>query len=99
MNPLHTQQYQEFITAIRLARQAKRITQKQLAEMLGRKQNFISRVETYEKLLDVTDFSRLVELLELDAVTLLKGLSRGCTPIVKGVSKYDIRPKRARFGK
>lgn len=93
MNPLYTQQYQEFITSIRLARQARRITQKQLAEMLGRKQNFISRVETYEKLLDVTDFARLVELLELDAVALLKGLSKGVTPIEKGDSKYDINPK------
>lgn len=60
--------------------------------MLGSEQIFMSHVETCEKLLDVVDFARLVAFLELDAVNLLKGLSKGDGPI-QGDLKYDIIPE------
>nr|WP_309381375.1 helix-turn-helix transcriptional regulator [Cerasicoccus frondis] len=52
---------------LRSARQQRKLTQTQLAERLGKPQSFIAKVERGERRLDVVEFVKVIESIELSA--------------------------------
>jgi transcriptional regulator with XRE-family HTH domain len=55
MPTIHAPHYIEFVTRLRNARKAKKITQERLAELLQKPQSYVSKVETCERRLDVIE--------------------------------------------
>jgi len=51
----HHPQYIEFISLLRKARKAKRVSQAELGVLLGKPQTFVSKVETCERRLDLVE--------------------------------------------
>jgi transcriptional regulator with XRE-family HTH domain len=55
MPTIHAPHYIEFVTRLRNARRAKKITQEELAELLHKPQSYVSKVETCERRIDVIE--------------------------------------------
>jgi len=51
----HDPQYIELIARLRNARKAKKLSQKELGELLNKPQSFVSKVETCERRLDAIE--------------------------------------------
>lgn len=74
--------YRALIGALVEARQGQGLTQKALAEKIGRHQQFVSRFETGERRLDVVEFADVAHALQLD---LAQMLARHVKPhVIKG---------------
>ena len=58
MSGAHDPQYIEFIARLRNARKAKKLSQKQFGERIGKPQTFVSKVETCERRLDVIETAK-----------------------------------------
>lgn len=58
MSGAHDPLYIEFIARLRTARKARKLSQHQLGEKLGKAQTFISKVETCERRIDVIEAAR-----------------------------------------
>ncbi|HCJ28246.1 MAG TPA: XRE family transcriptional regulator [Pseudomonas sp.] len=69
---IFTQRHQEFITFIASVRKAAEITQVELAERLGKRQSFVSKVERGERRIDVIEFCQIAEALGQDPAKLLQ---------------------------
>ena len=59
------------------ARRRARLTQKALAARIGRRQSYISEVETGQRRLDIIEFTHLVGALGLDPAEVMRVLARG----------------------
>lgn len=57
-------------------RKAAGLTQRQLAQRLGREQNFVARVETGQRRLDVIELATIYRACGVDAVTGIEKLVR-----------------------
>lgn len=55
MGAAHNPRYQAFLVRLRLARKESGLSQKEVADLLGRHQVFISRCESGERRLDVIE--------------------------------------------
>ena len=55
MPAAHRPEYIEFVTRLRSARKAKRLSQLALGKLLGKPQSFVSKVETCERRLDLVE--------------------------------------------
>jgi transcriptional regulator with XRE-family HTH domain len=55
MPTIHAAEYIEFVTRLRNARKAKKLSQVQLATLLRKPQSYVSKVETCERRLDVIE--------------------------------------------
>lgn len=67
------QRLQELLSGVR---KAKKLTQADVAERLGRQQSFVAKYEGGERRLDVIEFVEVAEALETDPCTLLADLLR-----------------------
>ncbi|EGT7585134.1 helix-turn-helix transcriptional regulator [Salmonella enterica] len=66
MSSIYSDEYQLVINTLRNERIKKGLTQKQFADLLGKPQSFISKVESGERRLDFVEFIHLARLLSLD---------------------------------
>jgi ribosome-binding protein aMBF1 (putative translation factor) len=61
---IFSQAYDEFCRVLRETRQAKGITQAQMAKALGRPQSFVAKIEGGERRVDVVEFLALADCLK-----------------------------------
>ena len=66
--------YRALIAALVDARKAKNLSQQQLANALGRHQQFVSRYELGERRLDVVEFCDVARALNLDPAPLVSNI-------------------------
>ncbi|MCC7334114.1 MAG: helix-turn-helix transcriptional regulator [Pirellulaceae bacterium] len=74
VNSVHTKRYRTLLQALIEARKAKKLSQADLAEMLGRVQTFVSKYERGERRLDVIEFIEVAEVLDMDIVRIIRKL-------------------------
>jgi transcriptional regulator with XRE-family HTH domain len=58
--------YLQLIAPLKQARLQAKLTQKQLAQLIGEKQNFVSKYETGQRLLDLLEYITISRTLRLD---------------------------------
>ena len=71
MRSVRTDAYQAVIEALKEARQRANLTQRELAERLGRPQSFVAKYETGERRVDVAEFIAIARAIGADPVRLL----------------------------
>ena len=60
---IRSEQYRRLIQLFRRMRENKGITQSDLAQLIGENQNFVSKVETLERRLDVIELRTMCEAI------------------------------------
>lgn len=65
MKSIYDEDYIEIITRLRVIRTNKQITQLELANKMGKTQSFISKIESCERRLDVIEFLRWIDTLNI----------------------------------
>ena len=65
MSGAHDPLYIEFIARLRNVRKARKLSQRQLGEKLGKAQTFISKVETCERRIDIIEAAKWCIALEI----------------------------------
>lgn len=63
MKTIHDQRYMEVIALLRKARERAGRTQGGVAQMLGRPQSYVSKVETCERRIDVVELLHLCRII------------------------------------
>lgn len=74
MTGLQDSRYRELIGRLRAQRVANRMTQHELADRLGRRQQFVSKYESMERRLDIIEFVDIAQALGLTWSELLEGI-------------------------
>ena len=74
MKAIHEAAYRELVTELRLARKRVRLTQADVAGLLGRSRQWVHKVETFEIRMDVCQLIRFCHLYGLKAHELVRGL-------------------------
>lgn len=74
---IHTSQYKQFCKLMVSARESAGLTQLDLAVRLRKPQSYISKYENGERRLDVIEFLRICEVLEIDPVLIIDKLIKG----------------------
>jgi transcriptional regulator with XRE-family HTH domain len=64
------------VAAIRSAREAAGLSQRQLSTKLGEPPNWIQRIETLERRVDVAEFIAIAKAVNADAVELFRQAAR-----------------------
>lgn len=67
-------EYRRFCDLLKTARQAAGLTQKDVAQRLGRPQSYVSKYELGERRLDVIEFVRITKVLSADPCAIIKRL-------------------------
>lgn len=67
-------EYRRFCALLKTARQVAGLTQKHVAQRLGRPQSYVSKYELGERRLDVIEFVRITKVLSLDPCAIIKQL-------------------------
>ena len=65
MKTIHDQRYIEVIALLRKARERSGRTQGEIAQMLGRPQSYVSKVETCERRVDVIELFQLCRIINV----------------------------------
>ena len=65
MKSIYDEDYIEIITRLRIIRTSKNITQLDLANKMGKTQSFVSKIESCERRLDVIEFLRWLDTLNI----------------------------------
>lgn len=76
MKSVHSDQYAAFLAIITTARNELGLSQRELAQLLGKPQSYVSKYERGERRLDIIEFLDLCEVLKLDPCVVLGGLAR-----------------------
>jgi transcriptional regulator with XRE-family HTH domain len=63
---LHTAAHRELVSAVVALRKAAGLTQRGLAERLGREQNFVGRVETGQRRIDLVEWVMICRACDAD---------------------------------
>ena len=71
MKTIHDQRYIEVIALLRKARERAGRTQGEVAQMLGRPQSYVSKVETCERRIDVVELLHLCRVIEVTLAELI----------------------------
>lgn len=66
--------YEKFETCLQQAREARELTQAQVASRLGKPQSYVSKYETGERRLDVVEFLEVCKALNIRPVDVLKAM-------------------------
>jgi len=72
LSSIYSAEYRRLVELLVIARRHAKLTQKQLAEMLGRPQSFVSKFERAQRRLDVIEFVHVSRLLNVDPYRLLR---------------------------
>ena len=75
MKSIHTIRYNAFRDALRKARLAQGLTQKDVADRLGVHQSFVSKYESGERRLDVVEFFDVARALHTDYLKILADIN------------------------
>lgn len=73
---IHEERYRRLIARLAEQRRMLGLSQEAVALKLGRIQQFVSKYESGERRLDVVEFVDVAHALELDAIELLKTITR-----------------------
>ena len=73
---IHSHLYHQIIGRLRSKRESKSVTQVQLAEMLGVKQTFISKIETCDRRLDLIELRQICQVLNISFVDFVAEVER-----------------------
>ena len=73
---IHSHLYHQIIGRLRSKRESKNVTQVQLAEMLGVKQTFISKIETCDRRLDLIELRQICQVLNISFVDFVAEVER-----------------------
>ena len=65
MKSIYDEDYIEIITRLRIIRTSKNITQLDLANKMGKTQSVVSKIESCERRLDVIEFLRWLDTLNI----------------------------------
>lgn len=65
MKSIYDEDYIEIITRLRVIRASMNITQLDLANKMGKTQSFVSKIESCERRLDVIEFLRWLDTLNI----------------------------------
>lgn len=76
MKSVHSDQYTAFLAIITTARNELGLSQRELAQLLGKPQSYVSKYERGERRLDIIEFLDLCEVLKLDPCVALRRLAR-----------------------
>ncbi len=71
---VHSPRYKSFMKSLVAARGAAGLSQRQLAERLGRSPSFVAKYEIGERRLDVVEFLEIAEKLDIDPREIIDGL-------------------------
>lgn len=71
---IHDQRYKELIEALAAARRSAAMTQVELAERLGKRQQFVSKYEGGERRLDFVEFIDIARALNLNVAVLIRDM-------------------------
>ena len=71
-NSLHTKTYASLVSVLLQARSEAGLTQQQLAEILGKPQSFVAKIEGSERRLDVAEFVQYARALNKSPIGLLQ---------------------------
>jgi len=90
--------YQTFLTLLRSERKRRNITQVVVAERLGNRQTFVSKLENGDRRLDIIELLEYLDAIGADAGAFVSALRR---KIGAGSQdqKLSIRPAKARLRK
>ena len=81
MKSTHSAQYRDLLARMRAAREARGITQQELARRLGKPQSFVSKAEMGERRLDVVEFLHFMRAIEGEPHALLRDIEREYRPV------------------
>lgn len=95
MPTIHAPHYIEFVTRLRNARKAKKITQDELAGLLHKPQSYVSKVETCERRLDVIEAAEWCIVL---GITLSDVLPNDLKAAWDTESHHPIEPRSRKDG-
>lgn len=71
---IHSHNYRIVIQTLRSIRENKGITQSQLANMLGCNQTVISKIETFERRLDIIELRTICQKLDISFVEFITNI-------------------------
>ncbi|AOV98487.1 transcriptional regulator [Edwardsiella hoshinae] len=72
MSSIYSYEYRLIIKTLKLRRIELKITQAQLAQVLGKPQSFVSKIESGERRLDIIEFVHIARQLSLDLNAVLE---------------------------
>ena len=72
MKTIYHSVYQQLITLLILERKYKKLTQADVAKILGKPQSYIAKIEKLDRKLDVLEFIEICEVLEIKASEVIK---------------------------
>ena len=73
---IHSHLYHQVIGRLRSKREGKGVTQAQLADKLGVNQNFISKIETCDRRLDLIELRQICQVLGISFVDFVAEVER-----------------------
>ncbi|MGQ0651316.1 MAG: helix-turn-helix domain-containing protein [Betaproteobacteria bacterium] len=76
MKSTHSAQYRKLLAKMRAAREARGITQEEVARRLGRPQSYVSKAEMGERRLDVVEYLHFMRAIEGEPHALLRDIER-----------------------
>jgi transcriptional regulator with XRE-family HTH domain len=96
----HYPRYQRFLDALRAARQTAGVTQTELADRIGNRQVFVSKLERGDRRMDVVDLFEYCEAAGIDVLAFLGELkiTLDASPRPR-LGKLAINKKRAAPGR
>ena len=90
LSSVYEPDYQRLLEILKSARKNRRVTQKALADALGKPQSFVFKYESGERRLDVAEMIYIAKLLALDTKDLINGIGNKIEPLQPD-RKYDFR--------
>jgi transcriptional regulator with XRE-family HTH domain len=73
---LRSPAHRALIQAVKEAREALGLSQREFAEKMGESNNFVWRVEAGERRVDIVEFIKLAKALEVDPIALFRRIVR-----------------------
>lgn len=80
---MHSGQYQIFREMVVQARKESKLTQVQVAKMLGKPQSYVSKVELGERRLDFTEFVDFANVIGIDIIKFVKAYQKQAKGVVR----------------
>ena len=90
---IHSPHYHEVLKKLIAMRKEAGLTQRQLAEKLGREHSFVSRIEQGERRLDLVEFFWVCRALGQDSATVYAELVSGFDGLESGRKRRDHAKK------
>jgi transcriptional regulator with XRE-family HTH domain len=72
INSIYNKEYKEIVIRLRVAREQAGLTQKEVADKLGKPQSFISKIESVERRLDVVELKKFMLIYKKSANYFIK---------------------------